>query len=246
VDDDELVPIGRFARLSGLSIHTLRHYDEVGLLAPADVDAATGYRRYRRDQMARARRIRQLRWLDLPIDDIRPLVDEPDTEAARRILERHRGRLERQASLIADRLLTVGHLVQEGLPVQDTVTTTIRPVQIKLAVDDANAAHDFYQRAFGLQSTVIRRTEDEEISAFQFGRYDHGDFFLLHLEEDEGNLDRPGRSTIGFLVADLDATHRRAIDAGAVEAVPRNTPVGMPRNAAVKDPSGNWIWLYQA
>lgn len=39
--------IGRFAQLSGLSIHALRHYDDVGLLEPAVVDAATGYRRYR-------------------------------------------------------------------------------------------------------------------------------------------------------------------------------------------------------
>jgi len=239
-------PIGRFARLSGLSIHTLRHYDEVGLLTPAEVDAATGYRRYRRDQMARARRIRQLRWLDLSIDDIRSLVDEPDAVAARRILDRHRERLERQASLTADRLRTVGQFIQEGLPMQGTATTTIRPVQIKLAVDDATVARDFYQRAFGLDWTVIRRTEEEEISSFQFGRYGESDFFLLHLEEDEGDLDRPGRSTIGFLVADLDVAHRSALDAGAVEAVPVNAPIGMPRNAAVEDPSGNWIWLYQA
>jgi len=34
VDDDELMTIGRFARLTGLSVGTLRHYDEVGLLSP--------------------------------------------------------------------------------------------------------------------------------------------------------------------------------------------------------------------
>ena len=37
-EDEELLTIGRFARLSGLSAHTLRHYDDVGLLAPAVVD----------------------------------------------------------------------------------------------------------------------------------------------------------------------------------------------------------------
>ncbi len=36
MDDDELMTIGRFARLTGLSVGTLRHYDEVGLLAMAD------------------------------------------------------------------------------------------------------------------------------------------------------------------------------------------------------------------
>ena len=53
--DDDLLPIGRFARLTGLTIGALRHYDEEGVLAPADVDPATGYRRYRRDQVATAR-----------------------------------------------------------------------------------------------------------------------------------------------------------------------------------------------
>jgi DNA-binding transcriptional MerR regulator len=36
VDNEELMTIGRFARISGLSIHTLRHHDEVGLLPAAD------------------------------------------------------------------------------------------------------------------------------------------------------------------------------------------------------------------
>ena len=42
--DDQLLTIGRFARLSGLSIGALRHYDELDLLRPARVDPETGYR----------------------------------------------------------------------------------------------------------------------------------------------------------------------------------------------------------
>jgi DNA-binding transcriptional MerR regulator len=67
VDNDELMTIGRFARLTGLPIGTLRHYDEVGLLLPACVDPASGYRRYRREQAQRARQIAMLRWDGLPI-----------------------------------------------------------------------------------------------------------------------------------------------------------------------------------
>src|SRR4029079_6738135 len=47
---DALIPIGRFARQSGLSIGALRHYDELDLLRPAEIDRFTGYRRYRRGQ----------------------------------------------------------------------------------------------------------------------------------------------------------------------------------------------------
>ena len=47
------------------------------------------------------------------------------------------------------------------------------------------------------------------------------------------------------LVEDLDATHRKALTAGANEMTKPHDAQGMPRNCAVKDPSGNWIWLYQ-
>lgn len=49
------IPIGSFARLTGLSVGALRHYDELDLLRPIDVDRFTGYRRYAQDQVAIAR-----------------------------------------------------------------------------------------------------------------------------------------------------------------------------------------------
>ena len=45
MSESELLSIGRFARLTGLSIGALRHYDEMGLLPPAAVSPETGYRR---------------------------------------------------------------------------------------------------------------------------------------------------------------------------------------------------------
>lgn len=44
LETGELLSIGRFARISGLTVKALRHYDDVGLLRPARVDDATGYR----------------------------------------------------------------------------------------------------------------------------------------------------------------------------------------------------------
>src|ERR1700730_9057039 len=43
--------IGEFSNLSGVSTKTLRFYDEIGLLRPASVDARTGYRHYRAQQL---------------------------------------------------------------------------------------------------------------------------------------------------------------------------------------------------
>jgi len=64
--DADLLVIGRFARLVGLSVGALRHYDELDLLRPAWVDPETGYRSYRRAQLESARTIVRLRDLEVP------------------------------------------------------------------------------------------------------------------------------------------------------------------------------------
>ena len=75
MDTDDRLTIGSLARLSGLTVKALRHYDRVGLLRPVSVDRETGYRRYAPDQLERARKIRRLRELDVPLADIRAVLD---------------------------------------------------------------------------------------------------------------------------------------------------------------------------
>lgn len=58
---EDLIPIGQFAAASRLSLKALRLYDENGLLRPAQVDPATGYRSYRLDQLRSATLISLLR-----------------------------------------------------------------------------------------------------------------------------------------------------------------------------------------
>ena len=101
------------------------------------------------------------------------------------------------------------------------------------------------QQAFGFHYDVTRRTETEEYSSFLFGKYGESDFFLLHLLADPAQADRLGPTTFGLLVEDLTDAHARALTAGATELAPPHDTEGMPRCSAVKDPSGNWIWLYQ-
>jgi DNA-binding transcriptional MerR regulator len=69
---DRLLSIGQFARACGLTAKALRHYDAVGLLAPALVEPGSGYRRYHSDQLGQARLIRRLRGLNLPLAEVRP------------------------------------------------------------------------------------------------------------------------------------------------------------------------------
>src|SRR6185437_12444132 len=79
----QLMPIGRFSRLTGLGVKALRNYAEVGLLVPAAVDDETGYRFYSPEQVDRAEAIRLLRKLDMPLEEIRSTLAAEDPVALR-------------------------------------------------------------------------------------------------------------------------------------------------------------------
>ena len=89
----DLMSIGRFADLAGLSAKTLRRYDRLGILRPAVVDLATGYRYYQRSQIERAERIRQLRVLDMPLREIKEVLDTENPATIRHRLAAQRQRL---------------------------------------------------------------------------------------------------------------------------------------------------------
>ncbi|MFH8800481.1 MerR family transcriptional regulator [Streptomyces sp. NPDC017936] len=86
VRDDELLTIGAFAARARLSAKALRLYDRLGLLAPAHVDEASGYRYYRAGQVERARLVAMLRQLDMPLARVAEVVGAADpAQAAERL-----------------------------------------------------------------------------------------------------------------------------------------------------------------
>jgi DNA polymerase III subunit beta len=90
-----LFSIGEFARRSKLSISALRFYGDCGVLAPARIDSATGYRYYSAAQLREAELLRHLRALEMPIAEIQSfLTAEP--AAAESALDSHWRRLERR------------------------------------------------------------------------------------------------------------------------------------------------------
>ena len=121
--DDDLLSIGRFARLAGLSVGALRHYDELDLLRPADIDRFTGYRRYRRAQLETARTIARLRDLELPLDEIREVLAMDDPAAQRRRLATHRARIEARTNRLTRLLHVVGRLTDGKDPIMTNATT---------------------------------------------------------------------------------------------------------------------------
>ena len=89
-----MLRIGEFARRGRVSVKALRHYEAIGLLRPAHVDAATGYRSYEMDQLDDLHRLMVLRALGLSLERIRQVLqDDPTPERMRRLLA------ERQATV---------------------------------------------------------------------------------------------------------------------------------------------------
>ncbi|GLZ33399.1 MerR family transcriptional regulator [Lentzea sp. NBRC 105346] len=68
--------IGDFAQLGLVSVRMLRHYDAIGLLRPAHVDPATGYRFYEATQLARLNRLVALKDLGLTLDQVGVVLDD--------------------------------------------------------------------------------------------------------------------------------------------------------------------------
>src|SRR5476649_319872 len=86
--------IGGFSELTHLSVKTLRHYHEAGLLEPAEVDARTGYRYYRTTQIPTAQVIRRFRDLGMPVAEVREVLATADPELRNALITRHLERLE--------------------------------------------------------------------------------------------------------------------------------------------------------
>jgi DNA-binding transcriptional MerR regulator len=236
VMDDELMTIGAFSAMSGLSIPALRHYDEVDVLKPASVDAQTGYRRYLRAQLDEASLICTLRSVDLPIDEIREVLRADDQHVTGRILARHGERLAKRAETVVRMVSDLETHLEKGIPMPKT--STARIVQVKIAVTDQAEAVRFYERAFGVKF-------DPDYSHFQFGTWGTDNFFLLTLIECDQEEASRWQSEFGYLVPDVDAAHEQALAAGATQLQPPAEHGGMPRCSVVIDPSGNRVNLYQ-
>lgn len=100
--------IGTVARLAGVSVRTLRYYDEVGLLRPIWVDPNTGYRWYAPDQLRRLHRIVALRDLGVRLVDIAVLLDQqPTVDELRGILSLRRAEAHDRLAAEAERLARV-------------------------------------------------------------------------------------------------------------------------------------------
>lgn len=110
--------VSEVARLAGVSVRTLRHYDSIGLLPPGHV-AANGYRYYGRPELLRLQRILLLRELGVPLPAIARILDEQEDEIV--ALQDHREQLLQERRRLDDMLGAVDRTIA-GLSGDETVT----------------------------------------------------------------------------------------------------------------------------
>jgi DNA-binding transcriptional MerR regulator len=214
-----LVSIGDFSRMTFLSVKALRHYHEVGLLPPADIDPHTGYRRYQLQQVPMAQVIRRLRELGMSIDEVRTVLEAPGVRARNAAISAHLRRMEGELEQTRATVKSLRLLLDEAAPAPVGISYRTEEPAVALAIR-AEIAHDnmfaWLDDAFAeLHPAVTQRAGPD------------GALFSGELMEDEfGEIVAlvPGAGAAGGRVHALDlprVEYAVAVHAGPLEEVDR-------------------------
>src|SRR5712692_298585 len=128
--------IGDFASYGRVSVRMLRHYDAIGLLRPAHVDQATGYRSYAAQQLSRLNRIVALKDLGFSLQQVQSILDDKvSVEELRGMLRLRQAELQSQIATDSAKLAQVEVRLQiiegEGaMPAEDVLIKRIPGLRV--------------------------------------------------------------------------------------------------------------------
>ena len=251
--------VGDLAATSGVTVRTLHHYEEIGLLVPADRSAA-GHRLYSDADVERLYRICLLRRLGLPLGEIGRALDDPalslraavtthlrELERSLEATTRLRSRLARLLSLIGT---SNGPLTNELIQVMEEMTMLDSPVQQGISVlvyADLESAYHYLVRVFALGPGQLTR---DDAGRVVHGELQAGDGLVwLHPESAEFGLASPrslgsATATTAVLVEDVDAHYRYAAEHGAeIVYEPVDQPYGYREYSARDSEGGLWSFM---
>ncbi|QDP97736.1 MerR family transcriptional regulator [Microlunatus elymi] len=240
---DELMTIGSFSMLSGLSIATLRHYDEIGLLRPAEVDVQSSYRLYARDQVDVGRRVRLLREAGLSTDQIARILAGDDSEF-RAVLAERRAALEQrtlQIQTLLDQLLQAN---RDGTSPSMQSAADFRLTAVNIGVNSETAletARRFWGDVLGTELDDWGNGAQQVV----LGQGDNIGFLNISIRSSE-EARHTDAAAFGLGVPGLDDTHQRALTAGATEQYPPTDGISEPRHSLIIDPVGNRVVLWES
>ncbi|KXK26071.1 MAG: HTH-type transcriptional activator TipA [candidate division WS6 bacterium OLB20] len=170
MQDRNVYTIQQLSAFSGLTVRTLRHYDDLGLL-PARERNSSGHRLYSRSDLLRLQQIMFYRELDVPLSEIAEIVDDPDfslTEA----LERHRKRIGAEISRLQKLIATIDttlHTVNQETMSDRTNEELLYDGFSKEQIEEINAEVDLtYDPAIVAESRKRAKVmTKKEIEAFK-------------------------------------------------------------------------------
>lgn len=213
-----MLTIGAFARLGGVSVRALRHYEAVRVLVPTTVDPATGYRYYRAAQLERLHRIQALQDLGLSLQQLLPVLDGGVTA------EQLSGMLALKRAELADRVTEdqarlarveqrLRYIELEDDMSLDFVIKHIPVVRVAENRYTGEAGLDFYSLADWVMPAGVALHEALQAASVETV----GPTFLHYEERADGTLTPIVAAPIGdqpfVATAEIDVTELPAIDA---------------------------------
>jgi DNA-binding transcriptional MerR regulator/effector-binding domain-containing protein len=171
------ITVGDFSRATHLSVKTLRHYHQVGLLEPATVNPDTGYRYYAAGQIPTAQVIRRLRDLEMPVADVKAVLAAEDAPARNALIAAHLDRLEAELAQTRSAVESLRSLLQppaDAPAIEHRSVPATAAAAIGAVVDRADTLA-WWQGALGeLQATV--RAQGLQAAGPPGGVFDSGIF----------------------------------------------------------------------
>lgn len=144
-----MLSIGEFARLAGVSVRMLRHYDQLGLLRPRRVDPVSGYRSYAASQLDRANRLIALKDLGFTLEQVGRLLDDGMSSASvAALLRERRAELSGQIAADSQRLHEVEarlRSIEKEIPVSTFIETALPELtltQLSVRIDEMAQIED--------------------------------------------------------------------------------------------------------
>lgn len=198
--------IGEVAKMYRISMGTLRHYEQAGLLQPEHVDAETGYRYYSVRQLEVLNTIRYLRVLDIPLKQIQEFLQNRDVHVIEEKLEQQKAiitqkqwELERISRKIDHRLTQIRDAVHSEL---DVIRLSKIPASRLVWIRDSLRLHSYLDLECSIRRLQGSQKESviflgkvgvgiskERLHAGEFQKYEMV-FLLLDQEDDyDGNVE---------------------------------------------------------
>jgi DNA-binding transcriptional MerR regulator/effector-binding domain-containing protein len=150
--------VGEFSRMTHLSVKTLRHYHQVGLLEPVQVNPETGYRYYSAEQIPHAQVIRRLRDLEMPVPEVKAVLAAPDVSIRNAVISAHLDRLETELGKIhtaVDSLRSILEAPESAVVIEHRTTRPTAALGVAEMVDRVDVLA-WWQGALGELRGVVR------------------------------------------------------------------------------------------